>query len=52
MVFGGIKKGLGNACGIQTQYRLQHKGCVHGRIDRRVSTHEEQFQPFIGKLGR
>jgi RNA polymerase sigma-70 factor (ECF subfamily) len=37
---------------IQSQNGLQHKGRVHGGINRRVGAYEEQFEPFIGKLGR
>jgi len=42
---------MSNTTRIQTQNRLQHKRRVHGGIDRRVSAHEEQFQPFIWKFG-
>ncbi len=45
------KEGMSNTTRIQTQNRLQHKRRVHGGIDRRVSAHEEQFQPFIWKFG-
>ena len=37
------EKGLGNAQRIEAQYRLQHEGCVHGWVDRRVRSHKEQF---------
>src|SRR5216684_4441102 len=40
---------MGNTRRIQAQNRLEHKGRVHGRIDRRVGAYEEQFQPFIWK---
>ena len=45
------KKGRGNACRVQAQNGLQHQRRVHGRVDRRVRTDEEQLQAFIGKLG-
>ena len=38
--------------GIQAQNGLEHKWRVHGRIDCRVGTYKEQFQPFIWKLRR
>jgi len=43
---------VGNARGIEAKNGLEHKRRVHSRINRRMGTHEEQFQPFIWKLRR
>src|ERR1700732_2142646 len=43
---------MSNTHCIQAENGLEHKGRVHGRIDRRVGAYEEQFQPVIWKLPR
>ncbi len=41
-----------DARSVQTQDGLEHERCVHRRIDRRVGTHEEKFEPFVRKHRR
>src|SRR5262245_51464972 len=43
---------MSNARGIKAQNGLEHKRRVHRRIDCRMGTYEQQFQPLIWKLRR
>src|SRR5262249_61022212 len=35
--------------GVQTQNGLEHERRVNGWIDRRMSAHEQQLEPLVGK---